>query len=380
MLNLKTKDACSGCFSCTAVCPKGCITMESDAEGFLYPSVDSQKCIECGMCEKACPVLNKPKTSFGSAVSARILEENIREKSSSGGVFTVIAQHVLNNGGVVFGAAFNKDFEVEHVAIETIEELEELRGSKYLQSRIGDTYIQAKKHLESGRLVLYTGTPCQIAGLQAFLRREYDNLICQDIICHGVPSPLVWKKYLELQKKKANSEIKSIYFRDKILGWRNFSLTFNFVNGERISRPLTNDSYMRAFLRNLSLRPSCYNCAFKGTERHGDLTLADFWGIQNVLPQMDDDKGTSLVLINTEKGRALLEAVSERVVCENVDLNAAIRYNSAATRSVEMPKRRGGFMKEILCKSFDKTVQKYCKRDPFLVRALRRVKNRIFKK
>ena len=370
---------CSGCSACFNACPKNCITMNDDSEGFWYPEVTKDICINCGLCEKVCPVLKKyegnPK---GRAYAAINNDEDVRLKSSSGGIFTLIAQEVIARGGAVFGAAFDGDFKVKHILVETIGDLEKLRGSKYVQSKIGDAYKLAKKLLEGGRLVLFSGTPCQISGLKSYLGKPYENLILQDIICHGAPSPKVWDRYIKFREEKASATTQNVSFRNKQYGWKKFSMLFDFKDSTRHLKTLAEDSYMKAFLSDLSLRPSCYDCHSKSAERESDITLADFWGVENVAPDMFDNKGTSLVLVNSSKGEKLFDAIKDLVTAKEVDFDEAIKYNSATTKSVAKPKNRDKFMKEIMENDFEKTVEKYTKVG-FVAKNLRRVK-RIVKK
>ncbi len=289
-------------------------------------------------------------------------EELIRFASSSGGIFTLLAVQVIKSGGIVFGAVFSDDCKsVFHMAVETIEGLKKLRGSKYVQSRIGDTYRQAAMYLDTGRLVLFSGTPCQIAGLYAYLKHDYKNLITQDLICHGVPSPLVWEKYVELREKKAASKTKSVSFRYKKHGWNSFSMRFIFNNGAEYVKHHNEDRYMRGFLANLYLRPSCYNCAFKGFPRQSDITLADFWGIQYIIPDMDDDKGTSLVIVNSDKGKSLFKQIQTYLIFRPVNWEQAIVYNSAAIKSAQFSKQRDTFFGLMNEKGLNNAFNKYCR-------------------
>ncbi len=353
---------CSGCCACSNICPKNCITMKTDKEGFWYPCIDEENCINCGLCEKVCPVLKEYKGNpKGKAYACINKNEEIRMKSSSGGGFTLIAENVIARGGVVFGAAFDDGFAVRHIAVEKTEELEKLRGSKYLQSYIGDSYKLAKSFLENGRLVLFSGTPCQISGLKAYLGKEYDNLIMQDIICHGAPSPKVWQKYVDFRRKSAKAQTQKVEFRNKRYGWYGFSVLFEFENGEDYIKSFSNDPYMKAFLANLCLRPSCYDCHSKSLERESDITLADFWGVKGVLPEMDDDKGTSLILVNSQKGEKLFEEIKPEMAYKEVDVDIVARYNPAVCKSVAYNKNRSRFLKEVLKKDFEKMVEKYTK-------------------
>ena len=234
MIKVEEKSRCSGCHACSNACPKNCIQMTSDEEGFWYPQVDKEKCINCGLCEKVCPIIHKwqPDDSRTTTAMAAInLNEEIRLKSSSGGIFTLIAEEIIKQGGVVFGAALTDDFRsVHHIYVDNTDDLEKLRGSKYVQSKIGDTYKQAKDYLDSGRKVLFTGTPCQIGGLYSYLRTPYENLFTQDIICHGVPSPMVWEKYIEGHERKASSKTNIVTFRNKANGWKAYSVFIGFDN------------------------------------------------------------------------------------------------------------------------------------------------------
>ena len=361
MIKIIDKSLCSGCSACSMACPKNCISMQRDEEGFKYPKIDDKLCIDCGLCEKVCPIINNETVCDEIKISYAAVnkDERIRLGSSSGGVFYSISQAVSENGGGVFGAKFDDDFRVVHDFADNIDGLSKFQGSKYVQSDIGEAYIIAKQFLEDGKQVLFSGTPCQIGGLKAFLRKDYDNLICQDIICHGVPSPMVWEKYLEFREQKSKSKSKNIFFRDKTFGWNRFSLKFEFENNLKYIKLLDKDPYMISFLKNASLRPSCFNCAFKTEDRQADITLADFWGIENVLPQMDDNKGTSLVIVHSEKGRELFENLSKKIKFFETDFKKSILYNSAMTKSVPKNNIRDSFLREIKDKPFDKTVNKY---------------------
>ncbi len=380
MITILDKTKCNGCHACAAVCPKKCIATTADTEGFLYPKVDETACISCGLCDSVCPVMHQdePLNENLLAYAAINKDEQTRMQSSSGGIFTLLAKYVLQKGGVVFGAAFNEKFEVEHKCVETEEELAIFRGSKYVQSKIGDSFAKAKTFLEQGRVVLFTGTPCQIGGLLAYLKKPYDNLYTQDIICHGVPSPMVWQKYVEYRKNQSESTPQSISFRNKDEGWKVFSLRIDFDDGSIYRKTLKNDLMMQAFLKNLCLRPSCYDCAFKSKARQSDITLADFWGIENVLPEMDDDKGTSLVCIHSAKGQALWKELQPYIISRQVNADEAITYNPAMIQSVARPKNREVFFKALQKGSFEKAVNKATKRS-LLRRILGKIKRILFR-
>jgi len=374
MIKIENKENCTGCYACLNICPEQCISMNTDDEGFWYPVVDNKSCIECGLCVKVCPLINKAEYSNAPIAYACINNAlDIRLESSSGGIFTLIAEQIMASGGIVFGARFDDNFNVVHDYVETKEDLNSLRGSKYLQSKIRETYKEVEKNLKQGRNVLFSGTPCQIAGLNSFLRKTYDNLFTVDIICHGVPSPLVWHKYIEHREEIAGSKTREIAFRRKDEGWRQFSISFIFSNGKEYIKSYKNDLYMRAFLKDICLRPSCYNCQFKTLNRDSDITLADFWGIQNILPEMDDDKGTSLIFVNSKKGQEMLEKTKSSMTFKEVDINEAVSYNSAAIKSARYNPKRGDFFRDLDRMSFEHLVKKYCS-DPVLTRIKRKIK------
>jgi acetyltransferase-like isoleucine patch superfamily enzyme/coenzyme F420-reducing hydrogenase beta subunit len=363
---LKSKNLCNGCHACFNVCPKNCIIMQADDEGFLQPKIDEEKCVGCGVCKKTCPMNKTQAQRTGEAkevIAFAVINKNeeIRMNSSSGGVFTLLAEKIISENGVVFGAKFNDDFSVSHNFCETIDKITDFRGSKYVQSEIGDSYKKCKEFLNADRLVLFSGTPCQIGGLKSYLQRDYENLICVDIICHGVPSPKIWKKYVEFREKFGKAESRKIAFRRKNCGWMQYSVSFAFANETEYLETLGNDLFMRAFLSDLCLRKSCHNCGFKAINRISDITIADFWGVQNVLPEMFDDKGTSLVLLQSAKGQKIFDEVKSATDFVQVNCEKSAQFNPAAFRSCVEPKNRNNFMKNIDKIAFDKLVIKYTK-------------------
>ncbi len=374
MIKITDKKNCTGCYACLNTCPQSCITMKDDFEGFWYPVVDYNKCINCGLCENVCPVMHKTQENNEPRAYACINKnEIIRLESSSGGIFTLVAEHVIDNNGVVFGASFDKGFTVVHSYVESKEDLEKFRGSKYVQSKIGDAYKQAELFLREGKQVLFSGTPCQVAGLKSFLQREYDNLLCIDVVCHGVPSPKVWERYISYHENRSGASVKRIAFRRKDNGWKRYSISLSFNNDTEYIETFDGDLYMRAFLKNVCLRPSCYACNFKTLHRQSDITLADFWGIENLLPEIDDDKGTSLVFINSARGESVFKRIKDKILYKEVDINKAVEYNLSAIKSVEKNPKRDKFFKELDRVPFDELVKKYCS-DRILVRVKRNLK------
>lgn len=353
MIKIVNKEKCCGCEACVQICAKHCISFDEDSEGFRYPKVDMSLCVDCGLCEKVCPVLNPSEEKVPEkSYAARNDNESELLLSSSGGMFVLLARAIIQEGGVVFGAKLDQEWNVVHAYAETEDGIQVFMGSKYVQSRIGNTFVEARDFLKQGRKVLFTGTSCQIAGLKRFLRKDYDNLLTMDVICHGVPSPKVWRMYLEEVKIKAGerAQIKEISFRDKRLGWRKFSFVLDINNSDKvygtdgtIADYHRDNPYMKAFLANLILRPSCGKCPAKGGRSHSDITLADFWGIWDVMPELYDDKGTSLVLVNSQKGEALLCELG--IDLKAVEFERAIASNPAYMQSPHIHPRRSSFFR-----------------------------------
>ncbi len=390
MIIITDKTTCCGCNACVQRCPKQCITMMEDNEGFLYPNVDESSCIDCGLCRKVCPMLNQDDPQKPLQVLAvKNCNEEERMKSSSGGVFIALAKQVLIKGGVVFGAVFDEQWEVKHTWTDTQEGVYPMMGSKYLQSRIEDCFKEAERFLTEGREVLFTGTPCQIAGLKKYLRKDYENLLAVDFICHGVPSPGVWRSYLNeirtssarraAEKKtvcdsslNAMPEITDIAFRDKTFnGWKKFSFvvrsksTFKAEqNTVLLSDIFPNNPYMKGFLSDIYLRPSCYACQQKSGKSGSDLTIADFWGIDRLMPSFDDDKGVGLVLLNTTKGQRRYNALPD-MECVESTIEIVRKYNSAYhCCPTQHPKRKVFYQQYAKGKSVSQLVM-HCARIPF---------------
>ena len=299
-------DYCCGCSACSQVCPKHCITMIADVEGFLYPSIDSDECVKCGLCYDTCLInnisLRKPSLVYG--VQAK--NEIVQYTSSSGGAFTTIAQWAILHGYIVYGAVYKSDFSyVYHCAIHSMEELARIQGSKYVQSNICNTYIEVKRELLKGNKVLFSGVGCQIQGLKNFLKKEYDDLLLIDILCHGVPSPKLYEDYIKAVKYKFGP-IAELNMKDKEEGWGKQHLKFLFRNPRIIIPREIADLWNNIFYSRVALRPSCYHCMFATIERCGDISLGDYWGIEEYYPKFYDNRGVSLMLINTSKGHDII--------------------------------------------------------------------------
>lgn len=363
MIEIIDKSKCCGCRACAQICPKNCITFEADNEGFSYPSVQSNKCIDCGLCERVCPEIHiERKRKPISVIAAVNKSEEVRNESSSGGMFTLIADSIIKQHGVVFGACFDSEWNVIHSFAETRDGIKKFQKSKYVQSDIKETFREVKTFLSDGRKVLFTGTPCQISALKHFLRKDYDNLLTMDFVCHGVPSPMVWRDYLEEIKCLRNikedcdikkTSIKAISFRDKCTGWEKFSLSIDFnsplvdcdygSNTVKVHERLDKNQYMRTFLDNVDLRLSCYSCPFKCGRSGSDITIADFWGVELFHPRFSDNKGTSLVMSYTTKGKSIIDTLD--LEHERSKLKYAIRCNSAIVEPHRMHPNRTKFFK-----------------------------------
>lgn len=315
MINIKEKHNCCGCSACVSICGRSAIELKEDQEGFLYPSINEEDCVDCGLCDRVCPILryDVKRTSQTKPMIYAVHHRDsvIWRTSSSGGVFSALADYVLSQHGCVFGAAYNNDFQVTHIKIEDKEHVKALRGSKYVQSNTTGIYEKVRAELRSGRLVLFSGTPCQVEGLKGFLLKHYDNLITVDLVCHCVASPKIFSDYIELLHRKKGGRIRTINMKDKTLGWGNQKIRIDFEDGTTwFNNPETN-LWGELFYSQLISRPSCHMCRFANLERPGDITIGDFWGIERSHPTFHDRRGISLVLLNTDKGIKVFDPVKE---------------------------------------------------------------------
>lgn len=340
MIQIRKKENCCGCNACVQVCPVSCIQLYEDQEGFWYPRVKEESCINCGLCERVCPCLNvKLAKNTELTFAVKTNNEALRTQSSSGGLFSELAEWIIRQDGVVFGARFSKDWTIVHDYTDKIEELRSFRGSKYVQSQMGNSYKQAQTFLKQGRWVLFVGTSCQIAGLNLFLKKKYDRLIAVDVVCHGVPSPKVWNRYLKDLTGDQINKITDIQFRSKRTGWKKYSFVCKW-NDVECQEVFAENLYMRGFLQDLYLRPSCYKCPSKMFVANSDLTLADYWGIQHLNPELDDDLGIGLVFVHTEKSLSILNDLNINKV--QIPFEPLVKYNPSiryATNKVWEGKR-----------------------------------------
>lgn len=382
MLKIKDKKECTGCSACYSICPTKAISMQKDEEGFTYPIIDESKCVNCGLCKKICPCINDIENAnlkIPTMLAAWSVDSKNKETSSSGGCFYELAKYVIKLGGLVVGAGFDKELNVVHKIADRIDDLFELKGSKYVQSSLGDCYTKVKEYLDNNKIVLFVGTPCQVAGLYAFIKnKEYNNLYTADLICHGVPSSKVYRKYLEELKEKYNSKPTEISFRDKTYGWKKFSVKVIFEGNLKYIKDLGNDKFMRAFLSNICLRPSCYECKFAKLPRVADITLGDFWGVKNIDNSLDDDTGTSELVINSEKGKKLLSKIRDNIFVKELELTDGIKYNPCLIGSVNIPEKRTKFFIDLDKYSLAKLEKKYFPKRPLIIRIASKAKNTIY--
>ena len=350
--------------------------MRPDAEGFLQPAVDFTVCVKCGKCENVCPVLNKgsPRTPF-AVYAAKAKDDNLRRISSSGGVFSLLARQVLSKGGVVYGAAFElPKHKVVHKRVTDEAGLDELRGSKYVQSEIRDAYIKVREDLEEGKAVLFSGCPCQIAGLRRFLGSAHDKLLLVDVICHAVPSPLAWQKYLSCQENKEHATIARTFSR-RNCAWRKYALSLEFVNSGD-SAYLVNpapDTYLKAFCSELFNRKCCHNCLFRSFKSGSDITIGDFWGVEESCPSLFDDIGVSAVCCNTQVGENTFDGVKSIIHYVPTSIEAVARHNKTVFGNHRINKKRGVFFSEITDSNFDEFVERLLT-PPLWYRMLRWIK------
>lgn len=360
MFKITAQDMCTGCGACSNICPTNCIKIIENEKsgGFLEPDINYDKCIQCNSCIKICPINNSPLTKLYTKKAYACINKNsdIRINSTSGGIFFLLADYIIKNNGIVFGAIYDNEMKVIHSHTNNINDIYKFMGSKYVQSFTGNCYRKCKEYLDAGMPVLFTGTPCQIGGLKKFLRKDYSNLICQDLICHGVPSCTLWKKYLNHIEKKYNNKVINYIFRSKYKGWNKPGIEIIFADGKHKYSFLDKETYSKFFLNYSSLRESCYNCQFRGDNRVSDITLGDFWGIENVLPDKYDNKGTSIVIINTDKGFDIFNKISEYIDYTEVSMKQGLEKNPSFYYSPSKSLRRNHLVLNTRQMSYNKLI------------------------
>ena len=366
---------CVGCGACANTCPKNCLNMIADKDGFLHPEIQKNNCTNCGACERVCPIINK-KTKDEESIPVYAVyskNDNVRISSSSGGLFYTVAKYIIENGGIVYGAALDENLYLSHKGVDSIEDLHLFQGSKYIQSDIKLCFREIKTHLsDENRPVLFCGTPCQVEGLLCYLKKPYKNLFTLDFICHGVPSPKAWQEYINYQEKAFSSKAYSASFRDKTNGWTSFSSELKFTNNTEYLKVHHKDAYMKAFLQNISLRKSCYACKVKSMNRNSDITMGDLWGIKNILPHITDDKGVSAVFVQSEKGKLLLENVKDCLWLQEISSDLVIANNSAMVKSVYEHNFRDYFFQNLGKQNFERLVEA-CLNPSYYVRLKRKL-------
>lgn len=365
MINVSDKDkkCCCGCGACAQICPTNSITMKYDEEGFVYPYVNKKTCIDCGKCEKVCPFINIRKNKNEIEVVGAInKEEKIRKQSSSGGMFFKLSHAILQQNGIVCGVVLSDNCNnAKHMLIKSEEDLKKMQGSKYIQSETGQVYKKIKEYLEENKKVLFSGTTCQVAGLKNYLGKDYDNLLSVDLVCHGVPSTKLWNLYVKYIEKKYNSEIKEVYFRNKKYGWKDYGIRISLKNGKEIFQIHFMNPFFKMFNSDLCLRPSCYDCKVKGRNNCSDITLGDFWNIEKVEPKIDDNKGISLVLLNTTKGKDFFTKYCGDSInkISNLNYDVACKCNPPICSSTNKSEKREQFYKDIDKLQFEELARKY---------------------
>ena len=361
MINIVNKVECCGCEACYNVCPKNCIEMKSDEEGFLYPRVNQDTCINCGLCEKVCPIINHVPREKNDNQEAYLMQHNddeICRQSTAGGAFTGIASYVIEKGGIVFGVEMTEDYKVRHTSAETIEELEKFRNSKYVQSRIGTVFQQVKRELSKGRMVCFSGTPCQVEGLRHFLGKDYENLILVDVVCRAVPSPGVWEKYIQYEVSK-RGDFASIRFRDKTLGYQYSTMELKGKDGKIYRGGIESQPWLRMFFSGMIIRPSCTDCRFRSRYRNSDFTIWDCFPSYRFDKSFDERKGTTRVLVHTEKGKDIVRLIRDKYIFRKIDSNMAVENVLEMVQSPMNHTCKSEFIEDCVASGFEEVLNLY---------------------
>lgn len=403
MIQISDKTKCCGCTACVSCCPKKCISMQYDEEGFLYPVVDIEACVNCGGCEKVCPItennINNEFDREGFVLRARDLK-NVKE-STSGGIFQPLAEWIFENDGIICAAGYNNDFTVAHKIVDseciTLEDAlntYKFKGSKYVQSDMRHIFPKLKKKIESNRPVCFIGTTCQVAALKNYMKRAYSNLYTVDLVCHGTPSPILWKKYLEFQQEKHKSNVVDVSFRSKVYGYHSGGMMqITFANGKTYCASARVDLMLKSFFKEIASRPICYECPFKQVERNSDLTVYDCWHFSEIVDgKSDDDNGYTNVIVQSEKGKQLLLEIENKIKLYHVDLYKAIKLDGVMIQKSAMPHcKRNEFYVNCQSKTISEMVNSFIpvKKKDYIVEmvkqclykigVLQKIKNKNFK-
>lgn len=364
---------CTGCRTCENICPKNCISLVENNEGFLFPYIDFEKCIKCNKCSEHCLIDHEFK--FEDEIKQKYYLSYNRNKnelmnSSSGGVFYVVAKNIIKNNGIVFGATMDSNMQVLHCSVQTYDELIELLGSKYVQSNVNDTYKKVKKYLLDERYVLYTGTPCQIAGLKMYLHKDYSNLYTIDILCHGVPSQKMFSSHIKWLEHRYNKKIQYFKFRNKhVSKWGDYHYCYKFTNSNKIhSGNALFDVFFKSFIKEQIFRDSCYSCKYASLHREGDFTIGDFWGVKQYYPDIDTNDGISILIINTNKGNNLFENIKDNLVYRETKIEWVMKNNHNLSHPASKPIEREKIFNYIETNGYDQWASNYRHSKEYIIR------------
>ena len=367
MISITEKKKCCGCTACSSICPKKAIDMVEDEEGFLYPRVDVEKCVNCGLCDKVCPVINKYQNGIIGNINiygCQNMNDDIRKMSTSGGMFYVLANKVIENDGIVYATGFDENSNIYHLKAENQRDLIGMCGSKYVQSNLSDVFLKIKIDLQNNKTVFFIGTPCQVEGLLKYIDDKYKKyLYTTDLVCYGVPSPGLYRKWIEYLEKKYSCKVTNINFRDKKYGYSGTNIKIFLSNGEIIEDCRDAKTFLKSMFSHLGLRPSCYDCIFRDKAKSCDFTLGDIWDIYKYSKEMDDNKGTTLVTINTKRGMDFFNTISEdnikKIFITKIDKENVNTYYKNKWKKIKIPKRREEFFKDVNKISYKDLVDKY---------------------
>lgn len=402
MIEIKDKKKCCGCTACYNACPVNAISMEPDFEGFLYPSVDKEKCIDCGLCERVCPIINfsEPDNGYLKSFVLRTKDKDDLLGSTSGGFTTPLIDYVISHDGIVCCASYNANFKVEHIIVSSQKDVAEnkkyMRGSKYVQSDLGESYKAIKTCLQDNKLVCFIGTTCQVTGLKQYLGKEYENLITVDLVCHGTPSPLLFEKYVKYQEDKHKSKIEDIVFRNKTYGYHSGTMRIKFANGDDYFGSARVDYMLKSFFTEIASRPSCYECRFKTKKRVSDFTIYDAWRADQIVKSIkDDDKGYTNVIVHSQKGLDILETLKDEYCIYEADSDLAVKLDGKMVMRSAVPHPlRDNYYKDLATDDLGEHINKFIpitRMDYFfesfkivlykmgLIRTLKKIKKRIKK-